>query len=228
MTVKEIPIDLKLPPSRTARGDGVHQSSIIRCIATEHGILKPEWAEELSLVDVREISDPVAILRISIGLAWEEWYIPQILAHFRGGVLDHPGETLFDGVYMTPDGEEVCVIITLETDGTPNVEYQSRLYVHEVKATYKSTKTVAGVTQEELPIQLEAQWMWMAQMKGYCIAKGTRFAVLHVLFLCGDYKFPIKPQLRAWEIEFTQEELDDNWFLLSMYRHERLLIEQGN
>lgn len=198
----------------------MHQSSIIRCIATETGILKPEWCEELSLADVREITDPVAILRISIGLAWEEYYIPQVLAHFRGGVLDHPSELFYDGVYMSPDGEEVSVIITPQ-------EIAARLYIHEVKATYKSTKTVAGAKEEELPIQLEAQWMWMAQIKAYCIAKGTRFAVLHVLFLCGDYKFPIKPQLRAWEIEFTQEELEDNWFLLSMYRHERLLIESA-
>jgi hypothetical protein len=83
--------------------------------------------------------------------------------------------------------------------------------VHEVKATYKSTKTVGD---------LSSQWMWLAQMKAYCIAKGTRFAVMHCWFLCGDYSYPIRPRREVWEIEFTQEELDSNWTLLADYKKE--------
>ena len=191
---------LFLPESRTPRSIGVHVSSIIRCIATEAGILKPEWADELSLVDVRSITDPESILRISLGLAIEQYYIPEILSAY--GVVDHPGELLYDGVYMSPDGEEVqTVIITQEV----------RLRVHEVKATYKSIRTVGD---------LSGQWMWLAQMKSYCIAAGTRFAVLHIFFLCGDYSYPIRPIREVWEIEFTQKELDDNWELLSEYKKE--------
>ncbi len=217
MTAKEIQIDIALPEPKQVRGKGVHGSSIIRCIATETGILKPEWAEELSLADVRVISDPVAILRISIGLAWEEWYIPNILSKY--GVIDHPGQMHYDGVYLTHDGEELSVILTL---GRPKAQWK----IHEVKTTYKSTKTVAGTDPAEITVMLESQWMWMAQIKAYCIARKALTAVLHVLFLCGDYKFPIKPVLKAWELEFTQEELDDNWQLLSQYRHERLRIEE--
>lgn len=206
VTVNTDSYPLFLPPSKTPRSEGTHVSSIIRCIATEAGILKPEWAEELSLVDVRTITDPTAILRISIGLAIEQYYIPEILLHY--GVVDHPGEKYYDGVYMTHDGEDESVIITLSEY---NLSRKLRRRVHEVKATYKSTKTVGD---------LSSQWMWLAQLKAYCIAIGTRFAVMHCWFLCGDYKFPIKPQRVVWEIEFTQEELDENWTLLADYKRD--------
>jgi hypothetical protein len=198
---------LFLPAPKTPRSVGTHVSSIIRCIATEAGILKAEWAEELSLVDVRTITDPTAILRISIGLAIEQYYIPEILSMY--GVEDHPQELLYDGVYMTHDGQDESVIITLNEHLKKSMSLTKR--VHEVKATYKSTKTVGN---------LENQWMWLAQMKAYCIAVGTRFAVMHCWFLCGNYKFPITPQRIVWEIEFTQDELDNNWNLLADYKRE--------
>lgn len=218
MIVSRIDVPLFLPPPDMPRSEGVHLSSIIRCIATEQGILKPEWAEELSLVDARTITDPVAILRISIGLAWEQYYIPRILGPVLG-VTDHPGEYEVDGVYMTPDGESVSVIIT-DRQGRPAFGDSGPYLpvVHEVKATYKSTRTVG---------ELESQWMWVAQVKGYCKAVSTRFSALHVLFLCGDYKYPIRPVLSSWLIEFDQAEIDGNWDLMTEYRDYRLRIEDS-
>lgn len=207
MRAIEIPIDLKLPKPLTPRSEGIHVSGIIRAIATQQGILKPEWAEDLSLSDVREITDPVAVLRINIGLAWEAHYIPLV-----GNIVDHPGEMQVDGIYMTHDGESVDVIITPK--GAKHVHF-----VDEVKATYKSTRTVGD---------LSTQWMWMAQCKAYCKALGTRFARMHVLFLCGDYSYPIKPLLKVWQIEFSQEEIDANWDLLRDYRDYRLSKEAGS
>lgn len=210
LVTKDFP--LFLPAPKTPRSPGVHVSSIIRCVATEMGILKTEEADDLSLSDAREITDPTAILRIDLGLAWEQFYIPEILAMY--GVVDHPGEMLLDGVYMTHDGEDVAVIFTLGA-------VESRAWVervHEVKLTYKSTKTVAD---------LGSQWMWLAQMKAYCAAKGTLYAVLHVFFVCGNYRFPISPTREVWEIEFTQEEIDTNWSLLHDYKEERLRLESA-
>lgn len=207
MIATEIPVDIKLPQSRTPRSKGIHVSSIIRSIATETGILKPEWAEELSLIDVREITDPVALLRISIGLAWEEYYIPTILGPM--GVADHPGEMFVEGIYMTHDGESLDVVLS---ERKKNVI----ITCHEVKATYKSTKTVGDMTEE---------WLYLTQIKAYCKGLGTRFAKIHILFLCGDYKYPIKPQLKCWQLEFTQQEIDDNWELLTDYRDHRLKVD---
>jgi hypothetical protein len=212
MKATPIPVNLTLPDSPIFRSKGVHVSGIIRCIATEMGILKQEWVEELSLVDVRQIVDPVALLRISIGLAWEEYYIRRILC--SEGVTDHPGEVKVDGVYMTADGESLDVIITPEDpQGT------SQLVIHEVKATYKSTNTVGELVDE---------WMWMQQIRAYCKGAGTRFAKMHVLFLCGNYKFPLQPQLKCWLVEFTQEEIDESWELLTSYKDYRLAKESEN
>lgn len=199
---------LFLPESKTPRSPGVHMSGIIRCIATETGILKPEWAEEISLTDVRTITDPVAILRINIGLAWEQHYIGTLMEPY--GIADHPQEVEVDGIYGSPDAERVSVIESVSVIITPKRTIKHEC--HEIKATYKSTKTVGDLT---------SQWMWLAQLKMYCKALGTRFAVLHILFLCGDYSFPIKPVREVYEIEFTQQEIDDCWNLMRDYRDNR-------
>lgn len=201
MIVKEIPVTLRLPESKTPRSAGIHVSGLIRAIATETGILKPEWAEDLSLTDVREITDPTAVLRMSIGLAWEAYYVPHV-----GDIMHQPGEMQVDGIYLTHDGESLSVIIT--PSGPKHI-----LRIDEIKATYKSTKTVGDLT---------TQWMWLSQIKAYCKARETVHARLHTLFLCGDYTYPIKPLLKVWQIEFTKEEIEMNWDLLRDYRDLRV------
>ena len=166
------------------------------------GILKGEYSDDAkALTDIREITDEVAILRMAIGLAWEEFYIGKILS--LEGVSKHPGEMHLDDVSMNPDGESVE-----KWAGTKKTVH----VIHEVKATYKSTNRVA---------EAEKEWMWITQLKCYCKAAKTRYGRLHVLFLCGDYKFPITPQIKRWNIEFSEKELNDNWDLMTTYRDQR-------
>lgn len=235
MQVYSEEVALALPPPLTPRSPGVHLSGIIRCLAAENGILKPEWAEELSLVDARTIVDPVAVLRISIGLAWEQWYIAQLQ-----GVSDHPGEIQLDGVYMTPDGESVDLIWnTVGKVGSRGLwPFKPRsgktgyqLIGHEVKSTYKSMNTV-GYTGQVFKIgkrpfsPLETQLMWLWQMAGYGAAMETCFWILHVLFLCGDYQFPIRPRLLRYYVEFEPDEIQTKWQLLKDYRDYQLEFEE--
>jgi len=221
MIITPIPVKLILPASPVARSEGIHVSGIIRSIAVEMGILKQELAEEAGLSDIREITDQTHLLRILIGIAWEEFYIGKVLK--SEGILDHPGEVELDGIHMSPDGESLDVIITRKPacftkKYQGGLEDQSRthagkaLRVHEIKATYKSTNTVGDMSKE---------WMYLTQLKAYCKGRGTRYGELHILFLCGDYSYPIKPLLRRWQLEFTQHELDSNWELLRDYRDQR-------
>lgn len=193
-----MPATLEAPAERFARSEGVHASKIIRAIALQNGSLKAEFAPDtLSLTEAQGESKvwwdnlkPQDRLRIGIGLAWEEWYIKQLV-----GVTDHPGEMFLDGIYLTHDGESIDAILTEQGE-------QAVIAVHECKATYKSTKTIGD---------LSTQWMLLAQIKAYCKALNTLVAYVHILFLCGDYSYPLSPVLKVWRVEFTQVEVDDNW-----------------
>jgi hypothetical protein len=208
--------DLVLPAG-SPRTPGVHLSGIIRGIAIECGILKGEIIEDFSLAEGEGQSeewwanlDIVSKIRICIGLAWEQWFIKTQLPE----VVDHPGELTLDGVHMTPDGEEIRFFIAVG---------KHCLVVHEVKATYKSTNTMGAFTGEDL----ESQIMLKLQVIGYCKANNTRFAVVHVLFLCGDYSWPIRPKLLRYSIEFTQAEIDEKWQMLTDWRDEYLGREKA-
>lgn len=226
MLVTPVPIVLPAPLSTTPRTVGVHVSGIIRAIAMETGILEAQYVEDLSLIDVGDSRwwdrlPPEAQLRIHMGLAWEEHYL-----RLFPSILKHPGELQLDGVYMTPDGESLDFVCSL----SPPDVYEHAL--HEVKFTYKSTKTVGDFTD---------QWLWVSQTQAYAKAKGTRIVYVHVLFACGNYKFPIVPWLgpmggkkkgggwvnqpSIYRIEFTQEEIDTKWELLIDYMQSRLAQE---
>ena len=198
MKITETDAGIWLPESETPRAQGVHCSNIIRNIAVEMGILKSDQPDDTRLMDVREVTDPVAIIRMAIGLAWESWYIKEILA--GSGVEKHPGEMTLSEIHMNPDGVSAEIV----------EKGRHAIVVHEVKATYKSTNRDMG-----------KEWMWLTQLKCYCKAAKTLHGKLHVLFICGDYKFPIRPVLKCWNITFSQKELDDNWQLMTDYRDQR-------
>lgn len=198
-----------VPPPGEPRSAGIHLSKVIRAIALESKILDAKWGKDMSLDEVSgegdgwwDALDRASQVRMAIGLAWEEWYAKQL-----GEVAYHPGEMQLDGIFMTHDGESI--------DFVYGPKGAIELAVHEIKSTSKSTKTVGN---------LQSQWMWLAQCKGYAKALGARVVYLHVLFLCGNYKYPITPELHCWRIEFSQAEIDENWELMTDYvRHRRIM-----
>lgn len=193
-------------PEGGGRSEGVHLSRVLRNIALANHTLSMDYADDFSLIEVQrdntawwETLDVVNQLRIALGLAWEDWYLPRLQ-----DVIYHPGETELDGIFMTPDGESLGYLLYCAWT----------ICVHECKVTYKSRKRVA-----EHGIQ--GQWMWIAQLKAYCKAKGTDTGFLHVLWVCGDYKFPIRPVLDVWKIVFTDAELDDHWDVVTVFKQEQ-------
>jgi hypothetical protein len=204
-------------PQGLPRSEGIHLSSVIRVIAVQNGALKPEYVESLDLVD-RTSEDwwakvgPVQKLRMCIGLAWEHWYVTTQLPN----VVHQPGEMEADGIYMTHDGESLETIIVEKRTKTV-------IALHEVKVTSKSTNTI-GLRPD---VALRGQWMWLSQTKGYVKGMQTQYKLdyvppvfVHILFLCGDYSYPITPLVFVFRIEFTQPEIDDNWDIVTTYvRH---------
>lgn len=202
MQTERIALDMPFPLSDAPRSQGVHISRAIRSMAIAYGI--KDWLEDVSLIEIPEDADAwwrgldqVAQLRISLGMAWEQYYLPLV-----PGVLYQPGEVMVEGMFMTMDGQSITTVIK------DNGKRLHRPAVHEVKLTYKSTKTVGDLTEE---------WMWLMQCKGYAKAIGARDVFLHVLYVCGDYMRPIQPQRHVWHITFTQAEVDEAWEQMISY-----------
>jgi len=51
---------------------------------------------------------------------------------------------------------------------------------------------------------------WVEQLQGYCYMHGSKIGILLVVYSMGDWR-DISPQLRAYILGFTAEELEGNW-----------------
>src|SRR5882672_7099837 len=206
MHAERLDTTLAPPKGGAPRSPGVHASNLIRGLAIETGKLKLDLGEAgMRSLSITEVADNTAWwnglpsgaqLKISMGLAWERWYLEQL----DETVVGHPGEMELDGVFLTHDGVSLDMVASEHPGG-----YKQVLALHEIKLTYKSINTVGDLTN---------QFLWLMQVKAYCRALGTRIAYLHILYVCGDYSHPLSPVLHVWRIEFDQGEIDEAWMVL--------------
>lgn len=217
--MRAILVNMPLPfPMGAPRSEGVHVSAIIRSIAAETGILDAKWVDELSLVEIEgsgerwwNALDEVSKLRMSLGLAWEQWYFPQLTNAV--GIIHQPGEMCVESIYMTHDGESLDFVMT--SRGPRN-----QIVLHECKLTYKSTNTVGDMSIPMKKGKISPNWMWETQTKCYCKGLSEKYrspvtiAYLHVLHICGDYSYPMSPLRHIWRIEYDQAEVDETWELI--------------
>lgn len=101
-----------------------------------------------------------------------------------------------DGIWMNPDGVDIM-------DG---VLYE-----------YKCTSTLSNKS----PVDNQL-WMW--QVKAYCWAFGITTARMYILHIDGDGKYPKHPVWAPWEIEFTLQELEENWMIIT--NHAKVMQER--
>lgn len=192
------------------RSPGVHVSGLIRAMAIDYGILDRKWVpEDFDLLDITEDGtesgewwaslDEDSQVRMAIGMAWENWYLPRIPS-----ITHQPGELYLDGIYLTVDGESRDMLVTQRSRRDLH-----RVAVHEVKTTSKSINTTGHLAEPN-----PKNWMWLTQCKAYCKARGTRLLYIHILYLFGDYSYPMRPKLHVWRLEFTEQEIEDAWGLL--------------
>ena len=122
---------------------------------------------------------------VSVGYAWED-LLAQSLAPVFGGEYVRTGEIELDGIVGTPDG--------LELTG---------LAIDETKATWRSSRR-----------SIETDfWSWFVQIKAYCHILQVPRASLRVFFVNGDYR-DSGPQIKCFDIDFSQRELEDNWRMI--------------
>lgn len=121
----------------------------------------------------------------TLGFIWET-VIEKALRNLLPDGVTRPGEFIVDGIACSPDGVDKF------------------WRVHEYKCTWKSSNH---------DIQDKKHWMWMVQIRAYCYVMNATRARLHVFFVNGDYRGS-GPQLKVWDLEFTQRELDENWKML--------------
>ncbi len=113
----------------------------------------------------------------------------------KNRLAQRPGEILSpEGILMSPD----------------LILFNGCVRVGEIKLTWMSSRDMPTETVNGLPPKFSK---WDVQMRAYCHVLDTEHARLIGFFVNNDYK-PPTPRLLAWDITYTQRELDENWAML--------------
>jgi hypothetical protein len=127
-------------------------------------------------------STPMPMEKIEAGLALEE----VLEEGLKKRLIERSGEFFTEeGIIYSPD-----LIIT-----------NSHLRLGEIKLTWMSIRN--GITDPKFA-------KWFTQMACYCYHLQTPYARLYTFFVNGNYK-PMSPCIKCWDIEFTGQELRDQW-----------------
>lgn len=90
----------------------------------------------------------------------------------------------------------------------------------EVKVTWLSNRDVPREASNGFPAVFDK---YFVQMMAYCKHLETPYARLIAYFVNADYR-PPRPELLAWDIEFSRREIEENWRkLLNVARAEGML-----
>lgn len=201
MKIKEIPHGLDLAVSGPKRSKGLHMSDI-------YGAYYAKYDKRF-----RDNGTGPDKVRMEEGLAFEEILEPALAARHFGTRpkeqrlrLNSSGEITKKGpvdLFFSPD---YIFVIDDET------------VLGEFKYTRYSSKDAPRGKKFA---------KWITQMKLYGYALNINVARLFVLFINGTYK-PMNPQLKAWEIRFTDDELAEEWEIMMRFaKEEGLLSAKG-
>lgn len=143
--------------------------------------------------------DADSMKRMEIGIAFEnvlEKGLADKYATVRPGEIVSP-----EGVYMSPDGVN------------PSLDAGE-----EYKCTWMSCRPIKGGKSpytDEYGMPTPKYIHWFFQMKGYAKWLDTQRFLLRTLHVNGDYSFingkPCGPLFLSHLIEFSEEEIDENW-----------------
>lgn len=144
-------------------------------------------------------------LRLEAGLMFEDLLEEGLKKRLGGG--DRVGEfTTEEGIIYSPD------LIIFDAQ---------RQRLGEIKLTWMSSKEVPREAATRFPPKFDK---YIVQMKAYSYHLDLDCARLLAFFVNGNYA-PPKPELLAWDIEFTRRELKENWqMLLNHARSKKMLL----
>lgn len=201
--------------SRGPRSPGVHMSALYGSYFQE---LYPKKYPK---------DRPMNPLHLEMGLAWEDMLedgLKERLVEVAGEDIERPAELqTTTGIYYSPD------LLIYSDDG------HTRL--GEIKLTWMSSREMPTEVEYGFPAKFAKYDM---QMKAYCYWLGLLHARLYVFHINGEYAWMKKkavatnardaakqaaeaqpaaggPVLLAFDIEYTQHELDENWLILESH-----------
>ncbi len=141
---------------------------------------------------------PFDLAKMELGTSFEEVLEPALRQRLFG---DRPGE------YMSPEG------IAFSPDYL--FDCPEGLVLGEFKLTWYSSR--GAPTDKKFA-------KWLAQIALYLHWLELRKCRLYVFFVNGDYK-PPTPDLKAWELTFTGQELTDNYNAIIRHARKKGLLK---
>lgn len=185
--------------SQVGRSSGVHLSDIIRALMQR--LEKDRTVKKYG--PSFDIAEGVPA-RVEAGILWEpilEESLRRKYATIRPAEIVSP-----EGIAMSPDGLNPVLMAG-----------------EEYKLTWKSCR---GGLVDEYGMPREKFLPWFVQMKGYAKWLEVDRFILRVFFVNGDYSRGPDggPQLKSYDLRFTEDEIDENWrLILAVAREEGLL-----
>lgn len=185
------------------RSTGLHLSTIIKSLMRR---LQPKrFGSEMT---------PESLLRMELGIAFENM-LEQGLAE-KYAVI-RPGELFSDeGIAMSPDG--------INPTADAGEEYKCTW----MSCRIDTDKGMVTPYTDKYGRPVDRYLHWFLQIKGYAKWLGTNRFLLRVLHVNGDYAQGAgksAPQFLTHLLEFTDDELEENWTMLTNYaRQEGMLL----
>jgi len=197
MLVTPIDHGLELGASKNPRSSGLHLSEIYNDL---FACLEPKRYKA---------GAPVNKALLEAGILFEEMLERAFVLRLQETV-GRPGELVSEeGVKCSPD----LFIFDAEDN----------FRIGEIKLTWKSSRDVPREPGENgFPVKFKKNFV---QMMGYCHVARTPYARLISFFVNGQYiPGPPEPELLAWDIEFSTQELRENWAMLINHARDREML----
>lgn len=197
MIVTPIPFDLDLAASAPGyiRGAGLHMSAIYGKMYEER---EPDRYGKKKRPEPKLATDA----RMGVGMALEEALEESLVRRLTGE--GRPGEFVEPeyGIIYSPD-----LLFFLEDMPHGDVR------VAECKLTWMSSTGFPREVENGFPPKANK---YVTQLALYCRCLRTRYGRLYAVFVNGTWKhtdphWGFKPQPLAWDLTFTQHELDEEW-----------------